>query len=491
MSGYGFSIPSNGYDQEDRLVGYNRNDNNLSQSWNLSLVGDWNSVTTNGTAQPRTHGPTHELLTAAGENVTHDAKGNMTLIPASLRPTSSSLPPQALSLSWDFDNRMSTADVGNDNSIDVTYKWDALGRRVYRDDNTTAEIYFQAGQQTIADYVAGSAAASPKYNYVYASYIDEPVLRDQPATSTKLYFHRNQQYSITAISNENCDIIDNFAYSPYGVPTIMNTEGIEALSNAASRYLFTGREWDSLLRLSHFRARMYESRTGLFCSHDPIKYVFGSHLYSYTEASPLTFTDPSGLTPRVCCRTEHIVHLFTHCELRNGPCPNADEPNPDNWDDYPIIRDFSCTRSMNNGVACCNATNAQIAQCSSRNNWPTAGSRPGNNCNTGFDRVLTECCLQSNWPAKIYAGYGNGDPWFDPEYECVRWDTTSGPRSAPLCIEWRRNYTQYPPAGYPAPGYPATEPRVGLIRPDVITQGNGQPDIIKPYHPNEYEQPGY
>jgi hypothetical protein len=124
MSGYGFSIPSSGYDSEDRLVGYQRNDNNLSQSWNLSLVGDWNSVTTNGTAQSRTHGPTHELLSAAGENVTHDAKGNMTLIPASLRPNAT-----ALKLNWDFDNRMSTADVGNDNSIDVTYKWDALGRR--------------------------------------------------------------------------------------------------------------------------------------------------------------------------------------------------------------------------------------------------------------------------------------------------------------------------------------------------------------------------
>ena len=40
MSGKGFSIPSNGYDSEDRLVNYQRSDNNLNQSWNLSLVGD-------------------------------------------------------------------------------------------------------------------------------------------------------------------------------------------------------------------------------------------------------------------------------------------------------------------------------------------------------------------------------------------------------------------------------------------------------------------
>jgi RHS repeat-associated protein len=265
MSGYGFSIPTNGYDSEDRLVGYNRNDNNMSQTWNLSLVGDWNSVTTNGTAQSRTHGPTHELLSAAGENVTHDVKGNMTLIPASLRPNAT-----ALKLNWDFDNRMSTADVGNDNSIDVTYKWDALGRRVYRDDSTTTEIYFQAGQQTIADYVVGAAAASPKYNYVYASYIDEPVLREEPSTSTKLYFHRNQQYSVVAVTDGSGGIEERYAYSAYGTSKIADEIGTARTANAAgSRCLFTGREWDPTISLYHYRARIYDAVSGRFLARDP------------------------------------------------------------------------------------------------------------------------------------------------------------------------------------------------------------------------------
>ena len=84
MSNYGFTIPTSGYDNEDRLVSYNRT-SGLSQSWGLSLVGDWNSVTTNGTSQTRTHGPTHELLTAASQSVSTDVKGNITLIPAVLR----------------------------------------------------------------------------------------------------------------------------------------------------------------------------------------------------------------------------------------------------------------------------------------------------------------------------------------------------------------------------------------------------------------------
>ena len=121
MSNYGFTIPTNGYDNKDRLVSYNRT-SGLSQSWNLSTVGDWNSVTTNGAAQSRMHGPTHELLNAAGQAVTTDVKGNITLIPAALRSNG-----QALAITYDFNNRMVTADVDNNGSIEVSHKYDALG----------------------------------------------------------------------------------------------------------------------------------------------------------------------------------------------------------------------------------------------------------------------------------------------------------------------------------------------------------------------------
>jgi hypothetical protein len=103
MSGYGFTNAGTTYDDEDRLTGYQRTNGALSQSWNLTSVGDWNSVTTSGigfqpVVQNRTHGPTHELLTAGGQTVNTDVKGNITLLPAAL---SSSLSPTASSLLWD------------------------------------------------------------------------------------------------------------------------------------------------------------------------------------------------------------------------------------------------------------------------------------------------------------------------------------------------------------------------------------------------------
>ena len=102
--------------------------------------------------QTRTHGPTHELLTGAGQTVSTDVKGNITAIPAGLRTTAA-----ALTSVWDFDNRLSSATTG---ATTVSHKYDALGRRVAHTVGSTTTVFVQAGQQTIADYVSGAAPGS-------------------------------------------------------------------------------------------------------------------------------------------------------------------------------------------------------------------------------------------------------------------------------------------------------------------------------------------
>jgi RHS repeat-associated protein len=299
MSGYGFDVGGNGYDSEDRLVNWERSDSNLDQSWNLSLVGDWTSITENATSQNRTHGPTHELVSVASQSVTHDAKGNMTLIPAVLRG-SSQTPTQPLKMKWDFENKLLAADIDNDNTDDVFYKFDALGRRVARTASAATMVYFQSGQQTIADYTAGTAASSPSYNYVYASYIDEPVIRSTGSSGAKHYFHRNQQYSTSAITDGSAAVVERYAYSAYGTPTITDASGTtRTTTGIGNRYTYTGREWDETLALYHYRARMYDSVGGRFVARDPIIYKSGHcSLYGYVKSMPLILIDSDGLHGR-------------------------------------------------------------------------------------------------------------------------------------------------------------------------------------------------
>ena len=292
MSGYGFTSSGTAYDDEDRLTGYQRASTTFNQSWSLTSVGDWSSVTTNGTAVTRTHGSTHELLTSGGQSVTTDVKGNQTVLPASLATQA-----VQIAFTWDMENKLKSSDIDNNSTADVTFEYDALGRRVARTEGSNAVVFLQADQQTIADYPRGGAASTATYRYVYGSYIDEPVVRKTTGSGgTVLYFHRNQQYSILALTDSSGNVSERYAYTAYGQPTFLNASATAQTSSAAgNRYTYTAREWDATLGLHHFRARWMSGLTGRFLTRDPIGYLAGQfNLGGYVNGNPLAKVDPSG-----------------------------------------------------------------------------------------------------------------------------------------------------------------------------------------------------
>jgi RHS repeat-associated protein len=203
-----------------------------------------------------------------------------------------------MNLTWDSDNKLRSADIDANGTADVNFQYDALGRRVARSVTGGSEVYVQMEQQTIADYPVGGAATTPTVRYVYASYIDEPVVGKTAGTGgTLVYFHRNHQYSVSAITTSAGVIAERYAYSAYGHPTILDASGtVLQTSNFSLRYSFTGREWDATLGLYHFRARWMNPSAGRFLTRDPIGYEGSpSNFYVYCISSPLFFTDSSGL----------------------------------------------------------------------------------------------------------------------------------------------------------------------------------------------------
>src|SRR6056297_1275634 len=116
--------------------------------------------------------------------------------------------------------------------------------------------------------------------------------RQKPETR----FHRNQQYSITALTDASGSIRERYAYTAYGEPTFASGSGTVLPSSAEdNRYTYTGREWDEVLGLYHYRARMYDASEGRFISRDPIGFKAGDpNLFRYVAGAPTVHVDPSG-----------------------------------------------------------------------------------------------------------------------------------------------------------------------------------------------------
>ncbi len=363
MADYGFSSTS--YDSADRLTAWNRTDGNLDQAWNLSLVGDWATFTENQVQELRTHTAVHEIATIDATSIVHDATGNLT------RNASDTLD----RYTWDFDNRLATADVDQDGTAECGYQYDALGRRVSRtipDGEGSATTVFVGtiqeleysphAMQVVAEYAADAVAASPERKFVYAEYIDEPVMMvDETALGSTgagieeaYYYHQNSLYSVAAITDATGTVVERYAYSAYGGPLFLDANANllnPQATTIGNPYLFTGRRLDEETTLYYYRARMYDAELGRFVGRDPIGYAGSEwNLYEYVKSSATILVDPSGhsttgaigigvsvaalattRTVRPCtpvddtscelkCRQQEPVKPYTKMKCKNSKC---------------------------------------------------------------------------------------------------------------------------------------------------------------------------
>ncbi len=118
----------------------------------------------------------------------------------------------------------------------------------------------------------------------------------------------NQQYSILSLSDSSGSVVERISYTAYGQPTFTNAAGTTLSSSAkATRYSYTGREWDPSLQLHHFRARWMSGASGRFLGRDRIGYLGGMNLANFVDSHPLTSLDPIGL---IGVRPGHQQHHF-------------------------------------------------------------------------------------------------------------------------------------------------------------------------------------
>lgn len=91
------------------------------------------------------------------------------------------------------------------------------------------------------------------------------------------YYLSDHLGSTTALVDSAGTITDQNSYDSFGNPTN---------ANFASRYQFTGREFDSFSGLYYYRARWYDSQLGRFISEDPIGFR-GGDINLYTSSKTI------------------------------------------------------------------------------------------------------------------------------------------------------------------------------------------------------------
>ena len=318
MANYGFN--STTYDNEDRLTAWSRPDGK-TQSWDLSAAGDWNSFTENGTTQDRDHSPVHALTRIDGvSSLAYDAKGN--LITNSNGQT----------YVWDFDNRMSSAAVsGNTHN----YTYDALGRRVSKTvQSGTASVTTvyvclampisfdpQAGQ-VVAEYTVSSTSDTLARKFVYATYIDTPVVMLAASNGSEkgYYYHQDGHENVVALTDSVGSVVERYAYTSYGSCCILDASGATILqaSGVSNPYVHIGRTLDQETGLYYYRSRYYSASLGRFIGRDPIGCEWGeNNPYTFLDSSPLSGYDASGLTvlgegglsvPKECSINLFFIH---------------------------------------------------------------------------------------------------------------------------------------------------------------------------------------
>jgi RHS repeat-associated protein len=197
----------------------------------------------------------------------------------------------------------------------ATYSYDADGRRIRKvvtgsgDLNGTTDFYLD-GWQEIEEHDGANAVTQ---QYVYGSYIDEPLVVDTNLTGTpkRYFYHQNTLYSVYALTDTGGNIAEGYLYDAYGRQTVYDpgASGVVTFgagdvvtpgghSLVGNPYLFTGRRLDPETGLYYYRARYRDATEGRFIERDQVGYTAREmNLYAYAGDGPTNDTDPSGHGP--------------------------------------------------------------------------------------------------------------------------------------------------------------------------------------------------
>ncbi|MEY2482620.1 MAG: hypothetical protein QOK24_1148 [Verrucomicrobiota bacterium] len=185
------------------------------------------------------------------------------------------------------------------------FGYDPLGRCVKRWVSDSGDVY--SNPATYFEYEGwnllqeGANAWGPARVYVQGGRVDEIVWSYNTFTGEQAFHHYDARGHATLLTDSLGTILEQYEYDAFGQPYFYDAAGAPSLINGqpgspfGNRFLFTGREWLSDLKLFDFRNRMYHPELGRFLQPDPKQFAAGDYnLYRYCHNDPVNRNDPFG-----------------------------------------------------------------------------------------------------------------------------------------------------------------------------------------------------
>jgi RHS repeat-associated protein len=263
-----------------------------TKNWNFDIVGNWNSVCTNGTGtnctggtlQSRMHNRQNEVTQVGSTGLSFDNNGNTTQDET------------GKTLKFDAWNRLVTVNPGA--TPLASYTFDALGRRIQETHSSaTTDLYFSQSWQVLEEDQGGLWNAQYVWSPVYVDALVERNTISRVSTS-RVYVQQDTNFNVTSISDPTGAVQEREVYDPNGAVTFYNNlwQNPSSQSSYSWVYLHQGGRLDSSTGFYNFRNREYSPTLGRWLQVDPIAYFSGdSNLYRYVRNNSPNWLDSLGL----------------------------------------------------------------------------------------------------------------------------------------------------------------------------------------------------
>lgn len=297
VSGLPFAVNYQ-YDLASQLLAITNLPTSIANAYTYDNVGNRLSLTDNNGIHNYNYDNVYRLLNSTNPNeaYTYDPVGNRNALINNYDGGNRLLDDDIYTYTYDLDGNMTSKvkKVGGEtttytyNSEDqligvnnnISYKYDALGRRIEKNVSSTITRYVYDGEDIIQELDGNNQVIT---TYIHGPSIDEPILLEK--NSQKYYYISDGLGSNTALVDQNGNIAQTYRYDSFG--NIISSTG-----SLSQPYTYTGREYDTETGLYYYRARYYDAKIGRFLQEDP---VWGQNLYSYCGNDPINLLDPLGL----------------------------------------------------------------------------------------------------------------------------------------------------------------------------------------------------